>query len=618
MKGALARLLGHLGQCLLLLIAALLLAEGHHVTEQAWWGDAVLLRVLPATWQATWSELVIGLIAWLAVGMAIFPPLPRTSLPVYRWRYGYGDRLWKWMALGLGLAMVVVLVSRLEKTPIPASETTVPATQPATETMTAAPWWPGQAAVLRTLPLRLHLQPSAAPEVLLRLLDPSDTTADLAGRSYVTAFAMGKFEHGAWSLSPPLTNEEKQREPQVFPQRRGRSILHEIQPLRRDRKTPLLLSLQGRMATEARPVASPWRRAEWQLLATASEVPASESRPLLIDDLDDSARPVSATAVPSCWLKVAVSDEQDQALRRLLAADVAGRDSASVTPSWKQRLIALRDNLRGRYQHTLAIDNPRGKEPLSHFLLDEKKGHCELFATAAALAARQMGVPSRVAYGWQGGRPDAAGRWLVFAAEHAHAWAEVLIADQGWVVLDATPLPQQNGDNPDLTPATTTAANLPLTSDNEEANQAWQSNWRLLLAKQLKKGSVPVAMAALLAIVVCWLTVRWLRTRKRAIVESQPRPAALPLRDVPSGFTLDPPSSAVLTRPYLTCFLQQCQQMGLQPMPGDTVGQLAARWSQRPPWLEDLVRYHYGTSYDHQPRNATTEQHWCELLQAEK
>ena len=53
--------------------------------------------------------------------------------------------------------------------------------------------------------------------------------------------------------------------------------------------------------------------------------------------------------------------------------------------------------------------------------------------------AREMGVESRVAYGWAGGSYFENDLMFVFVAREAHAWVEVKLDGYGWVVMDPTP-----------------------------------------------------------------------------------------------------------------------------------------------------------------------------------
>ena len=75
---------------------------------------------------------------------------------------------------------------------------------------------------------------------------------------------------------------------------------------------------------------------------------------------------------------------------------------------------------------------------LSRFLFNDKKGHCEYFATATALLLREAGIPTRYTIGysvqeysnWQG--------MYIVRARHAHAWLKYYI-DGTWYNMDTTP-----------------------------------------------------------------------------------------------------------------------------------------------------------------------------------
>jgi TgpA N-terminal domain/Transglutaminase-like superfamily len=70
-----------------------------------------------------------------------------------------------------------------------------------------------------------------------------------------------------------------------------------------------------------------------------------------------------------------------------------------------------------------------------------KRGTSEQFATAFAVLARQLGMPTRVVVGFEVPEtttPDVNGN-LVVTAGMARAWPEVHFADAGWVPFDPTP-----------------------------------------------------------------------------------------------------------------------------------------------------------------------------------
>lgn len=114
-----------------------------------------------------------------------------------------------------------------------------------------------------------------------------------------------------------------------------------------------------------------------------------------------------------------------------LAREVAARETGS-----EQRLQLLQEefvNLRLSYA---ASGLPTGADALEKFLFVDKKGHCELFATAFATALRGAGVPARLVGGYYGGiYNDLAGYYAV-AEERAHLWVEAWLEGRGWVTID--------------------------------------------------------------------------------------------------------------------------------------------------------------------------------------
>jgi transglutaminase-like putative cysteine protease len=84
-------------------------------------------------------------------------------------------------------------------------------------------------------------------------------------------------------------------------------------------------------------------------------------------------------------------------------------------------------------------DMPRGRPPLVDFLFGSRRGYCQHFAGSMAVMLRSLGIPSRVAVGYTGGRFDAqSDRWVVTDRD-AHAWVEVWFPGHGWLPFDPTP-----------------------------------------------------------------------------------------------------------------------------------------------------------------------------------
>ncbi len=136
------------------------------------------------------------------------------------------------------------------------------------------------------------------------------------------------------------------------------------------------------------------------------------------------------TQALSAWL--ALPDDLDPRVQELARATTRGTASSSAKAS------ALRRLLRS-FTYTLELPNGRADDPLTAFLFEDRRGHCEYFATAFAALLRASGVPARVVGGFQGGVWDAEAQVAVFTADNAHAWVEWYAEGVGWILDDATP-----------------------------------------------------------------------------------------------------------------------------------------------------------------------------------
>lgn len=104
----------------------------------------------------------------------------------------------------------------------------------------------------------------------------------------------------------------------------------------------------------------------------------------------------------------------------------------------RQKIERVMSYLRGfRYELLPLAAAGKGPHPIELFL-QKKAGHCELFATSAALFLRLMGIPSRIVVGFRTG--DSESSVLTVKNSDAHAWLEAWLPGEGWMVLDPTPL----------------------------------------------------------------------------------------------------------------------------------------------------------------------------------
>jgi transglutaminase-like putative cysteine protease len=103
------------------------------------------------------------------------------------------------------------------------------------------------------------------------------------------------------------------------------------------------------------------------------------------------------------------------------------------------RVAGLAAWFAARFRYTLFIgDEARGRRDLQRFLLAERAGHCEYFATATVLLLRALGVPARYVTGYSVQEYSRLEGAFVLRKRHAHAWAEAWV-DGRWVEVDTTP-----------------------------------------------------------------------------------------------------------------------------------------------------------------------------------
>ncbi|MGH9395211.1 MAG: transglutaminaseTgpA domain-containing protein, partial [Terriglobales bacterium] len=115
------------------------------------------------------------------------------------------------------------------------------------------------------------------------------------------------------------------------------------------------------------------------------------------------------------------------------------------------RMQALSDYLQARYQYSLE-DLPQGEHPLAAFLFDQQAGDCEYFASALAVMARTLEIPTRVVNGFAGGTYNPLTGEFVVHGSDAHSWVEAYFPTRevarrypfrgsrgAWIGFDATP-----------------------------------------------------------------------------------------------------------------------------------------------------------------------------------
>lgn len=114
----------------------------------------------------------------------------------------------------------------------------------------------------------------------------------------------------------------------------------------------------------------------------------------------------------------------------------------------RQRVEDIRRFLAENYSYTRSPGKtPAGKDFITYFLTESKKGYCTSFASAAVMLLRASGIPARYAAGLTVGAdeikdaPLSEGglHRLSINDHHAHAWAEVYVDGLGWRPVEMTP-----------------------------------------------------------------------------------------------------------------------------------------------------------------------------------
>lgn len=149
---------------------------------------------------------------------------------------------------------------------------------------------------------------------------------------------------------------------------------------------------------------------------------------------------------PLTCLELNLSDESLEVLAEV--NQTIQSDSAMSAASYSE---AATDFLWERFAYSLKPNGNRAQadDPVIGWLEDGTQGHCELFAGAFVLLAREAGYPARMAVGFAGGSWNAVEDYFVVRNRDAHAWVEIYDAEQqNWLRVD--PTPGSGSSNPEV------------------------------------------------------------------------------------------------------------------------------------------------------------------------
>ncbi len=439
----------------------------------------------------------------------------------------------------------------------------------------------------RPLPRRTDFKPGTKPEVFVRLTNRADAAALLDGRIYVRAFVLSRYDGVGWSPLSRTPLEIKADDSGVVKLAAagpGQTILHEVFHSADEGGQNVLTALQG--VTEAR--ISPLERIDDGLFLLPPATVAGGyqyevgSSPMRIEDLPDGGLVAGWPGAADALL--ALPDGGGFGTRlRSLAHTAAGVGSV------KEQLLQVQKHLRTTLGYSLVTANPQDMDPMENFLFEERRGHCEYFATAGALMTRALGLPSRVAYGWAGGTWYESAGLFVFRANEAHAWTEVWLETFGWVSMDPTPQSTGGGEQARVAAA---GEPLPGAADGEPPEDPQE-----------------VAPGMTLPWLGAWLMLGFgFPAGLMAVLRGKRR------------FSADPESCGgilALEAPgYLKVWRRACAARGTPMPPGFTLRRQISRVPELPGFAAELLAYHYATRYEGNPPDERVEKQLVRRIRA--
>ncbi|MEO8271545.1 MAG: transglutaminaseTgpA domain-containing protein, partial [Aureliella sp.] len=116
----------------------------------------------------------------------------------------------------------------------------------------------------------------------------------------------------------------------------------------------------------------------------------------------------------------------------------------------------------GNFTYTLDLRPPIDPDidPIEDFLINQRQGHCQYFASAMVVMLRQCGIPSRIVVGYTPREFNPLGKYFSVKQNDAHAWVEALMtraelqgtelerwatdSESYWVRFDPTPAGTDN------------------------------------------------------------------------------------------------------------------------------------------------------------------------------
>ncbi|MDF1752757.1 MAG: transglutaminase domain-containing protein [Verrucomicrobiales bacterium] len=276
----------------------------------------------------------------------------------------------------------------------------------------------------------------------------------------------------------------------------------------------------------------------------------------------------------------------------------------------------ISDYLQERCRYSLKYRNPANLTPIENLLFGEKKGHCELFASATVMMLRSVGIPSRIAYGYTGGASNREELAIAFRGSDIHAWAEILNERGEWQIFDTTPTNRgaarlaratSNGGIDWKMAAFNPEAGMNL-SDDESGNRTAIA----LLFANFSDWSASYFLYLMGGLAVILFAGRWIFTKWWS-------PNSTGVGNIPGSTDLNE-SSVTSKRPdFVNAILSLGEKAGIPRQPGVTLREYVKSLNDQGVGYKDLteaVEYFYEVQYGNKTANPTTERGFLRSIRA--
>ena len=160
-------------------------------------------------------------------------------------------------------------------------------------------------------------------------------------------------------------------------------------------------------------------------------------------NLDYSVQSVHPNPSPAALEEASSDDPSVSSYLRLPdmpqdVRDLAQRVTATASSQFDKAVAIQQFLTSAPFSYDTNISTGSGTKALESFLLHDHRGFCQQYATAMAVMARLVHIPSRLAVGFTHGDVQPDGNWLV-TTKDAHAWPELYFNGFGWLAFEPTP-----------------------------------------------------------------------------------------------------------------------------------------------------------------------------------